>query len=107
MPDPKPCLSCGADAQVVTDPLNGWSLVHCTACEMRTDLLETPEDATAAWNDRPVETAMVEEIVRLRALVTVAEACDIARANLLEIERSRSEHDALEARRLTPTECEP
>lgn len=70
--DPKPCLSCGADAEVLADPLNGWHSVHCTNCELGTDLFETPKDATAAWNDRPVEEALCCEIDRLRALVAGA-----------------------------------
>lgn len=58
MSDLKPCPFCGEDRASICVQPDG---VHCNACEVFVEWPNNRHDTISAWNDRPIEDALVQE----------------------------------------------
>lgn len=72
----KPCLApwCKATANLIPryDGLPPFT-VECSACGLSTEKFDTPEEAAAAWNDRPWEARIAELEAQVKEIMD--EAC--------------------------------
>lgn len=60
----KHCPFCGGTANIAKGQIEFWA--YCPHCGAQTELYETEQEVTKAWNTRQIESAQAAEIVRLR-----------------------------------------
>ena len=97
----KPCPFCGCENISIKVGVyrNGdTSIVECEDCNGG---IETPDDAVAIWNSRPVEDELRAEIEKLESALV-----DMMKLGINRVKDLRAENDALKAalRALVKTE---
>lgn len=68
--DLKPCPFCGSEAELrFSEGESGkrYYWVPCKKCSCCQTIFDTPQEAGAAWNARPIENELVEKIEKLEA----------------------------------------
>lgn len=65
----KPCPFCGGKPELGSYGKSRNWIVVCSKCEVETKIYETEHEAVKAWNARPIEDELNDEIKHLREVL--------------------------------------